>query len=180
VFKEIGEQFIAARVAWEGELINRHDPDREPDAFKRAWAELKTGSGPFVANYEPNYEGSPVLFGPTGGVSRARGDYMFKARAGHHLAPRVLSSGRNVFEELGDGFALLAFGVDDGAVAGFAESARTRRIPLKIIRDSYTDGREDYEARLVLVRPDQYVAWTADTASADADAVMCKVIGRAT
>jgi 2-polyprenyl-6-methoxyphenol hydroxylase-like FAD-dependent oxidoreductase len=179
VFKEIGEQFIAARVAWEGELINRHDPAREPDAFKRAWAELKTGSGPFVANYEPNYEGSPVLFGPPGGVSRARGDYMFKARAGHHLAPRTLSSGRNVFEELGDGFALLAFGVEDDAVTRFDESARARRIPLKIVHDSYTDGREDYEARLVLVRPDQYVAWTADAAPADADAVMRKVAGLA-
>src|SRR6516225_10923534 len=97
VFKEVGEQFIAARIAWEGELINRHDPEREPEAFRRAWAELKTGSGPFVANYEPNYEGSPVLFGPANGVSRARGTYAVKARAGHHLAPRRLSSGRDVF-----------------------------------------------------------------------------------
>jgi cysteine desulfurase/selenocysteine lyase len=38
------------------------------------------------------------------------GDHSFKARAGHHLAPQTLSSGRNVFEELGEGFTLLAFG----------------------------------------------------------------------
>jgi hypothetical protein len=177
VFKEIGEQFIAARIAWEGELINRHDPEREPEAFKRAWAELKTGSGPFVANYEPNYEGSPVLLGPPGGVSRARGDYMFKARVGHHLVPRTLSSGRNVFEELGNGFALLAFGVETDAIARFEEAARARSVPLKVIRDSCAGGREDYEARLVLVRPDQYVAWTGDAAPGDADAVMCKVAG---
>jgi hypothetical protein len=179
VFKEIGEDFIAARIAWEGELINRHDPDREPEAFKRAWDELKTGSGPIVRNYEPNYEGSPVLFGPPNGLSRARGDYMFRARAGHHLAPRDLSSGRNVFEELGNGFALLAFGVEDDAVTPFEHSARTRRIPLKVVRDSRTGGREDYEARLVLVRPDQYVAWTGDAAPADADAIMRKVVGLA-
>jgi 2-polyprenyl-6-methoxyphenol hydroxylase-like FAD-dependent oxidoreductase len=179
VFKQIGDEFIAARVAWEGELINRHDPEREPEAFKQAWAELKTGSGPIVANYEPNYEGSPVLFGPPGGVSRARGDYMFKARAGHHLAPRALSSGRNVFEELGNGFALLAFDVEDDAVARFERSARARTIPLKVVRDTCAGGREDYEARQVLVRPDQYVAWTADAAPADADAVMCKVAGLA-
>ena len=179
VFKEIGDEFIAARIAWECELINRHDPDREPEAFRRAWAELKTGSGPIVLNYEPNYEGSAVLFGPPDGVSRARGDYMFRARAGHHLAPRMLSCGRNVFEELGDGFALLGFGAEDSAVAPFEISAQARHIPLKVIRDTYAEGREDYAARLVLVRPDQYVVWTGDTAAADTDAVMRRVAGLA-
>jgi 2-polyprenyl-6-methoxyphenol hydroxylase-like FAD-dependent oxidoreductase len=178
VFKEIGDEFISARIKWEGEIINRHDPVREPEAFKRTWAELKTGSSPIVVNYEPNYEGSSVLYGPPNGVSRARGDYMIRARAGHHLAPRTLSSGRNVFEELGDGFALLAFGVPDSAVAPFATSARARHIPLNVIRDTAAGGREDYEARLVLVRPDQYVVWTGDAAPADADAVMHKVAGQ--
>jgi hypothetical protein len=179
VFREIGDKFIADRIAWEGELINRHDPEREPEAFRRTWEELKTGSGPIIANYEPNYEGSPVMFGPRNGVSRARGDYMVRARAGHHLAPRTLSSGRNVFEELGDGFALLAFGVEDGAVAPFQAAAQARHIPLKVIRDTCAGGREDYEARLVLVRPDQYVAWTGDAAPADADAVLRKAAGQA-
>ncbi len=181
VFKEIGDDFIAARIKWEGELINRFDPQREPDAFRRTWDELKTGSGPIVANYEPNYEGSPVLFGPPNGVSRARGTYMAKARPGHHLTPRLLSSGRNVFEELGDGFALIALDATDGAVADFAASARARGIPLKLIRDSGRDGREDYEARLVLVRPDQYVAWTAaqEPPQGEADRVLAKVAGLA-
>jgi 4-hydroxyisophthalate hydroxylase len=179
VFKEIGDEFIAARIAWECELINRHDPDREPEAFRRAWAELKTASGPIVLNYEPNYEGSAVLFGPPDGVSRARGDYMFRARAGHHLAPRMLSCRRNVFEELGTGFALLAFGVDDAAVAPFEISAQARHIPLKVIRDTCAGGREDYAAPLVLVRPDQYVVWTGGTAPADTDAVMRRVAGLA-
>jgi hypothetical protein len=102
---------------------------------------------------------------------------MFKARAGHHLAPRKLSDGRDVFEELEDGFALLAFGVADTTAAAFEHAARARRIPLKIIRDTYAGGLEDYEARLILVRPDQYVAWTGDDARADADGVMRKVVG---
>ena len=178
VFKEIGDDFIAARIKWEGELINRFDPQREPEAFSRAWAELKTGSGPIVANYEPNYEGSPIIFGPPDGRSRARGTYMAKARAGHHLTPRRLTSGANVFEELGDGFALLAFDVADDVVARFAGSARAQRIPLKIIRDTLRDGREDYEARMVLVRPDQYVAWTAaEPIAARPDQVLHKAVG---
>jgi 4-hydroxyisophthalate hydroxylase len=179
VFRELGDAFITARIKWEGELINRHDPQREPEAFRRDWEELKTGSAPIVLNYEPNYEGSPVIFGPPDGITRARGEYMLKARPGHHLAPRTLSSGRDVFEELGDGFALLAFGAEDEVVAPLAAAARARRVPLKIIRDTMAGGREAYEARLVLVRPDQYVAWTADAAPVDGDAVIRKMVGLA-
>jgi hypothetical protein len=101
---------------------------------------------------------------------------MMKARAGHHLAPRTLSSGRDAFEELGDGFALLAFGVDDAVPAAFEAAARKLGLPLRIVRDTYADGREAYEAKLTLVRPDQYVAWAADAAP-DAEAVLRRVIG---
>jgi 4-hydroxyisophthalate hydroxylase len=91
----------------------------------------------------------------------------------------MLSCGRNVFEELGDGFALLAFGVEDDAVARLAAAARARHVPLKIIRDTMAGGRDAYQAWLVLVRPDQYVAWTADAAPADGDAVIRRAVGLA-
>ena len=35
-----------------------------------------------ASTYEPHYEGSPVVFGPPGGVSSAHGNHTFKARAG--------------------------------------------------------------------------------------------------
>jgi 2-polyprenyl-6-methoxyphenol hydroxylase-like FAD-dependent oxidoreductase len=177
IFKQLGEEFIAARIRYEGELITRHDPQRDPQAFARDWAELKTGTGPIVANYEPNYEGSPIVFGPLGGVSGARGEYMFKARPGHHLAPRPLSSGRNVFEELGRGFVLLAFDAPIDAADAFAAAAAASRVPLKIVRDTLAGGRDDYAARLILVRPDQYVAWTGQTAPADAGEIIRKAAG---
>jgi len=177
IFKEVGEQFIAARIKWEAEIINRHGPERDPDAFARDWAELKSGAGPIVANYEPNYEGSPIVFGPPGGVSSARGTYMFKARPGHHLAPRTLTSGRNVFEELGEGFVLFAFDAAPDAVAGFEAAAAARKVPLKVVRDTLAGGREDFEARLMLVRPDQYVAWAGDVAPPDASVVIGRVAG---
>jgi hypothetical protein len=179
VFDEIGERLIAARVKWEGEVINRHDPARDPQAFARDWAELKTGSGPIVANYEPHYEGSPIVFGPAGGKSGALGEYMFKARAGHHLAPRRLSCGRNMFEELGGGFVLFAFDAAPAAATVFEAAAAGLDVPLKIVRDDLRGGRGDLAARLLLVRPDQYVAWAGDEAPADATAVLGKAVGRA-
>jgi hypothetical protein len=111
-------------------------------------------------------------------VSSARGTHSFAARAGHHLPPQMLSSGRHVFEELGRDFTLLAFGTDDAAVAAFERAATSLGVPLTIVRDSLADGREAYDAPLMLVRADRYVVWIGNDAPADAAGVIGKVIGR--
>jgi hypothetical protein len=86
----------------------------------------------------------------------------------------MLSNGRNVFEELDRNFTLLALGADSGT---FEAAARKHQVPLKIVCDSGAIARENYGASLILVRPDQHVAWVGDTAL-DAEAIMQKVIGQ--
>jgi 2-polyprenyl-6-methoxyphenol hydroxylase-like FAD-dependent oxidoreductase len=179
IFKETGEVFIEAGIKRDAAFLARYSPDKDRVEFERAWKEQQDAAGPRVHSYEPNYEGSPTVFGPPGGVSSASGDHTFKAHAGHHLPPQLLSSGRNVFEELGPYFTLLAFNGDDRGVAGFTDAANALGVPLKIVRDSYADGRTAYEAKLILVRPDRYVAWTGETAPADAGAIIAKIVGRA-
>jgi hypothetical protein len=90
-----------------------------------------------------------------------------------------LSSGRNVFEELGPDFTLLAFDPDDRTVEAFIDAAKALNVPLKVVRDSYRDGRKAYEASLILVRPDRYIAWSAIGAPADAAAILGKAVGHA-
>ena len=92
--------------------------------------------------------------------------------------PQKLTSGRDVFEELGRGFTLLAFGVDDAAVHSFEQAAAELKIPLKVVRDTYADGRTKYEARMILVRPDQHIVWIGDRAPEKTSVVMHTVAGR--
>ena len=46
------------------------------------------------------------------------------------------------------------------------------------MRDTYDGGRVAYGNPLILVRPDQFVAWTGDTGPEDANALLRKVAGR--
>ena len=141
-----------------------------------AWSERASGARSEVGSFEPNYEGSSIVWGPAGERRSAIGSHPLAARAGHHLSPQPLSCGRNVFDELGDGFTLLDFGSDGGASSSFATAAAELGIPLKVITDTAAGGHEKYQASLVLVRPDQFVAWAGE--KADADEVLRRATGR--
>jgi 4-hydroxyisophthalate hydroxylase len=178
VFEATAEDFIQAGIQNDAEFFVRHSPETDRAGFERAWKDHAAAAAPHVLAYEPHYEGSSTVFGPPHGASGAHGEHTFKARAGHHLPPQLLSSGRNVFEELGTDFTLLAFDGEEQTLAAFEQAADALRAPLKIVCNSYRDGRVAYEAKLILIRPDRYVAWTSNAASADAAAVVSKVVGR--
>jgi 2-polyprenyl-6-methoxyphenol hydroxylase-like FAD-dependent oxidoreductase len=177
IFKETGEAMIAGGIERDRQWLERHHPQKDKAEFERAWAEAGAMWAMRRQTYEPHYEGSSIVMGPEGGVCSIHGRMSFKAEAGHHLAPRALSSGRNVFEELSDGFTLLALDADNQSVRALETAAERRRLPMKVIRDSFADGRELYEARLALVRPDQYVVWAGGAAPRDVDGMMMRVVG---
>jgi hypothetical protein len=179
IFEEVAEDFIAQRIRNDGAFLARYSPERDRAEFESAWKGQESDVGRRAQVYEPSYEGSPVVIGPPGGKSTAHGQHIFKARAGHHLVPQVLSSGRNVFEELGRGFTLFGFDVADADVRAFEQAAASLNVPLKTVRDSYAEGRMKYEMRMILVRPDQFIVWIGDSAPDDAMAIMRKVAGRA-
>ncbi len=177
VFWETGEDFIARGIERDGAFLERFSPDKDLEEFTSAWKELEQVASRRTSVYEPNYPGSSVVMGPPGAVCSAHGSHSFAARAGHHLPPQPLSGARYLPAELGLGFTLLAFGVDDGPVQSIEGAATSLRIPLKVVRDTYEGGREQYEARLVLVRLDQYVAWCGDASPDAPTALMKKVTG---
>jgi 2-polyprenyl-6-methoxyphenol hydroxylase-like FAD-dependent oxidoreductase len=178
IFRDVGEDIIGGWIREDRAFLERYSPSADRAEFERRFEEQSKEFGRRLRNFEPHYEGSPVVVGPPGGVISAHGEHTFAARAGHHLPPQQLSSGRNVFEELGRGFTLLAWDADPAAVRAFEEAAAASAIPLTVVRDSYADGRAAYGCRMVLVRPDQFVVWVGDDGPADAGAVLGTVTGR--
>ena len=178
IFEETADDFITARIISDCKFLERYCPELDRAQFERAWKTHAAGAGVRVMTYEPHYEGSSVVLGPLNGVCSAHGMHTFQARAGHHLPSQRLTCGRQVFEELGSGFSLLAFDADDQTIATFEQSARSLGTPLKVICDSYRDGRTDYGSRLILVRPDQYVVWAGDRPPDSAREVIGKAVGR--
>jgi 2-polyprenyl-6-methoxyphenol hydroxylase-like FAD-dependent oxidoreductase len=178
VFRDVGEDIIGGWIRDDRAFLEKYRPELDRAEFEREFEEATKGFGRRLRDFEPNYEGSSVVFGPPGGVSSAHGSHTFQARPGHHLPPQPLSTGGTVFDALGDGVTLLALDAPDDAVRGFEEAAATTGVPLTVVRDSAADGREAYGARLVLVRPDQFVVWTGDDAAEDPVAVLRRLAGR--
>jgi 2-polyprenyl-6-methoxyphenol hydroxylase-like FAD-dependent oxidoreductase len=162
VFVSTARDFIQSFIDSDRAFLRAHDPAKDLEDFKTAWALRAAQVGEEIRSFEPNYEGSPLVFGPQDAVPSAVGEHEFAARAGHHLAPQPLSNGKVIFDELGAGFTLLALDADEAVVADFEAEAKAMNIPLKVIRDHYTDERQAYAARLVLIRPDDFVAYAGN------------------
>ena len=176
IFAETGFELIASWVDEEERFFQTYDPKIDEASFLAAWNERTTGefAPPW---YEPHYDGSPVISGSDSHDIGIHGEHSFVARPGHHLAPCTLSSGRNVFEELGNDFALLAFDADASSIEAFEEAAAHIGMPLRIISDSHAAERARYDASLVLVRPDHYVAWSGEQAPEELPDVLSTICG---
>lgn len=170
VFRSTIDDFIVRAIDNDRLFLDTFDPARDPVGFAQALQQRARGAVGEVQSYEPHYTGSPVVVhaGPAPGPTSALGSHRFEARAGHHLAPARLADGRQLFEVLGHGFSLLAFGAADADVDAFAAAAAALRMPLTVIRSARGGEADRYQATLVLVRPDHFVAWCSSDARPDA------------
>jgi len=167
VFASTIKDFIAKSIETDRHFLEQYNPNEDKNAFDAAWSARAAGAVGEVHAFEPHYEGSPVVWqgGMPGKACSALGSHQFAARAGHHLAPAVLADGKNIYEALGPGFTLLAVGACDGAVQNFQQAAAALQAPLAVVQERGASEAQRYESRLVLIRPDNFVAWRA----ADAD-----------
>ncbi|KMO10510.1 FAD-dependent oxidoreductase [Methylobacterium platani] len=177
VFVSTARDFIERAIRDDREFLEAHDPARDPAAFEAAWAARGSGAKSEVGAYAPHYAGSPIVPAEPGLVPGAAGTHAVAARAGRHLTPLPLSDGRNVYEALGPGFTLLAIGDGRARAAAFARAAAALGVPLGVIEDPGSADLARYEADLILVRPDQFVAFAGAGPAGDPAAILARAVG---
>jgi 2-polyprenyl-6-methoxyphenol hydroxylase-like FAD-dependent oxidoreductase len=127
------------------------------------------------------YEGSPIICSdpsepPPDAIADPWDSYTPRDRPGARAPHFWLTKNRAAFDEFGKDFTLLDFGADADA-SGLAKAAQARGMPLKVLQLDAPAGL--YHRKLVLVRPDQHIAWHGDTV-ADAAFVIDRVRGAGT
>ena len=85
-------------------------------------------------------------------------DYEPTARPGARLPHIWMPDGASLYDRLGNGLSLLRLR-DDVDVTPFIEFAATHGVPLDVVELRGQRLEEVYGASLLLVRPDQHVAW---------------------
>ena len=99
------------------------------------------------------------------------------ARPGARLPHLWLPDGASLYDRLGSGLTLLRLR-DDADVTPFTESAAAHRVPLTLVELRGQMFEEDYGASLLLVRPDQHVAWRGSSVDrATAETIIERVCG---
>jgi 2-polyprenyl-6-methoxyphenol hydroxylase-like FAD-dependent oxidoreductase len=124
------------------------------------------------------YDASPVIVDDGTPPLPEGQDYEQTARPGARLPHQWLPDGASLYDRLGNGLSLLRLS-DDADVAPFIESTADHGVPLTVIELRGRALEERYGASLLLVRPDQHVAWRG-ASSVDrltAEAVIDRVRG---
>lgn len=104
------------------------------------------------------YDASPVIVDDGTPPLSDGQDYEPTARPGARLPHLWLPDGASLYDRLGNGLSLPRLR-DDADVGPFIASATARRVPLTVVELRGQTLEKRYDASLLLVRPDQHVAW---------------------
>lgn len=107
------------------------------------------------------YDASPVVVDDGTPLLPESQEYRPTARPGARLPHRWLPDGTSLYDQLGPGLSLLRLHKDVEATP-FIEAAAARRVPLTVVELGDQALADHYGASLLLVRPDQHVAWRGE------------------
>jgi 2-polyprenyl-6-methoxyphenol hydroxylase-like FAD-dependent oxidoreductase len=126
------------------------------------------------------YEDSPICVSDgTPPYADDPDDVVPSTRPGSRAPHLWLGDNRSILDLFGEGFVLLRFGIDAPDVSAFETAAQKCHVPLKTVSVREPRAARLYERRLVLVRPDDHVAWRGDDMPENVRAVIDRVRGAA-
>jgi 2-polyprenyl-6-methoxyphenol hydroxylase-like FAD-dependent oxidoreductase len=129
------------------------------------------------------YDGSPIIVPdgapPADNFIEYRPTSVPGGRAPHAWLDRDHAAGGSLYDRLGSGFTLLRLGPKPPAGYAMAEAAAQAKIPLSTLDIADADIRALYERDLVLVRPDQHIAWRGNDIPSDCAALLRRLCGGA-
>jgi 2-polyprenyl-6-methoxyphenol hydroxylase-like FAD-dependent oxidoreductase len=127
------------------------------------------------------YDGSPIIVPdgvpPADNFARYTPSSVPGGRAPHIWLDERRGRGSSLYDHLGIGFTLLRLGGYAVGSAALEAAALRRGIPLDVLHHRSDAARDLYERDLVLIRPDQHVAWRGNQPPHDPDMLWCKLVG---
>lgn len=127
------------------------------------------------------YDGSPIIVAdgapPGDNFAEYTPSSVPGGRAPHFWLDERRGHGSSLYDRLGVGFTLLKLGCHTVSSAALEATARRRGIPLDVVDHPSDAARDLYERDLVLIRPDQHVAWRGNRPPHDPDWLWSKLVG---
>jgi 2-polyprenyl-6-methoxyphenol hydroxylase-like FAD-dependent oxidoreductase len=204
---DLGWKLAAAVQGWGGpELLNSYERERRPialsdlelcadllDVTRRFYQLARAGASRdqltgvltqqarqldhLSVHFGQRYPGSPVICHEAADTPPGRWHRITATTSPGGRPPAVrLAAGTDLFDQFGAGFTLVDLsGRDLGAP--LVHRAGQRDVPMTHLAVDDEVVRSCWERCLVLVRPDQHVAWRSDYAPSDWDQVLDRVTG---
>lgn len=193
VFASTRDDFIAKMIDSDANFVATYNPEIDKKKFDNAWRARAKGGQAEVQGYVPHYKGSPIVCDSklldTSSLSwvqtnstikpGATGHHSHKAEAGTHLSPQVLSNGRNVYDELAPHHTLILIDSSTSKAVSkqFTKAATKTQVPLSIVSSAPTTDTDKWEASIILVRPDQFIAYASNTLEVDPEKLLVHCSG---
>ncbi len=125
------------------------------------------------------YDGSPLIVGDG---SRPPPDdsakYTPSTIPGGRLPHYWIGDKESIFDKLGPWFNVLKIGPEAPSVAAFEKAAADLCIPIRIVEVAEPGTLRLYGSNILLVRPDQHIAWRGNVVPEDVYSLMEVIVGK--
>ena len=179
IFISTLKTFIDRLITDDKEFINKFNPAWDKAEFEKGWNQFARVANADVGLYCPSYAGSKLIPGTEKATMSAAGQHRYEAHSGEHLSPTTLSDGTSAIAELGNNFSVIFVGLDNEIVQAIQKRILAQDAPVKFIVTDKNESTAKWDASIIIVRPDHYVAYASQKIPVNIGKIMEQSIGGA-